>query len=206
MTTALAPPPTAEMLDTPYPITADLFQLMVEREIFPPESRVFLWDGRLYEKMAKTQAHAGVHSAFLGAISRRLPPGCFLAAENPVKLDSLHLPLPDLIVARGQPLALHHNRFPDGRDVVLVIEVAVTSLKADLGPRLSRYALALPGAIYLVADVPRRRVLIHSEPRRNETTGRGEYGQCAEVGPGGSLVLKIDGVEIGPIPFEEVMG
>lgn len=205
MTTALAPPPTAEMLDTPYPITADLFQLMVEREIFPPEPLVFLWGGRLYEKLAKSLEHAAVRCAFLGAIGRRLPNGYFLASENFVILDSLHVPLPDFMVARGEPFDFLARNL-DGRDVVLVIEVAVTSPKADLGPRLSRYALSLPDAIYLVADVPRRRVLIHSDPRRNETTGRGEYGQCAEVGPGGSLVLKIDGVEIGPIPFEEVMG
>ena len=204
MTTALAPPPTAEMLDTPYPITADLFQLMVEREIFPPESRVFLWDGRLYEKMAKTQPHATTHNAWNRALTLRLPDGLFVGNENPVRLDPFHLPLPDLIVAKGQPFDFN-GRTPDAGDVVLVLEVAVTSRSADLGPRLSRYAFSLPDAIYLVADVPRRRVLIHSEPRRNEATGRGEYGQCVEVGPGQSIVLKLDGVEIKPIPFEEVM-
>ena len=31
---------------------------MLEGEVFPKEARVGLWDGRIYEKMAKTQAHA----------------------------------------------------------------------------------------------------------------------------------------------------
>ena len=205
MATALATTPTEEIQASPYPITSDLFGQMIAQGLFPSDSRVFLWGGRLYEKMAKTLPHASVQNAFLGAVARRLPPDLFLGAENPVRLDALHLPLPDLIVARGEPLDFFSSRYPDGRDVVLVIEVAVSSLAADLGPRLSRYALTLPGATYLMADVLHRRVLIHSDPSLNPKTGQGEYGTRVEVGPGESIRLKLGGVEIDPIPFEEVM-
>ena len=205
MATALATTPTEEIQASPYPITSDLFEQMIAQGLFPSDSRVFLWGGRLYEKMAKTLPHASTHNAWNRALTRRIPDRMFVGNENPVRLDEFHLPLPDMIVAKGEPFDFFDSRYPDGRDVLLVIEVAVSSLAADLGPRLSLYALTLPGATYLVADVPHRRVLIHSDPSPNQKTGRGEYGTRVEVGPGESIRLKLGGVEIDPIPFEEVM-
>ncbi|MBX6311325.1 MAG: Uma2 family endonuclease [Isosphaeraceae bacterium] len=136
----------AEMLVTsgfeeaPYPLTSDVFCQMIEQGLIPRDRRVFLWGGRLYEKMAKTKAHAAVPNAFLGALARRLPPGLFVGAENPVRLDNIHVPLPNVVVVRGAPLDYFDTRYPDGRDVRLVVEVAVSSLPEDLGDRLSRYA------------------------------------------------------------------
>jgi hypothetical protein len=204
MATATAPPVTEETGDRPYLITSDQFEQMIEAGVFPCESGVYLWDGRLYEKMSKTLWHAAVHNAFLMALVPRLPPGFFVGTENPVRLDPLHLPLPDLIVARGAPLDFG-TRYPDRRDVVLVVEVAVSSLPQDLGVRLSRYALTLPDATYLVADVRHKQVLVHTDPRPADEAGRGSYGACTVVKPGESIRLRLGGVEIAPIPFEEVL-
>ena len=131
---------TLEYEEAPYVITSDVFARMVELGAFPSDSRVFLWDGRLYEKMAKSRPHAAVQNSFSAALSKRLPPGYFVGHENPVRLDEKHLPLPELIIVRGKSLDFFDTRYPDARDVVLVVEIAVTSLPADLGPRLSRYA------------------------------------------------------------------
>ena len=38
--------------DRPFAITADLFLSMIEAEVFPDDARVYLQDGRIYEKMA----------------------------------------------------------------------------------------------------------------------------------------------------------
>jgi Putative restriction endonuclease len=189
----------------PYPITIEMFTHMIELGMFPSESRVFLWEGRLFEKMAKSKAHAAVQSAFLGALSRRLPPGLFLGAENPVRLDATHLPLPDLVVARGNPLDYFDSRYPDGRDVLLVVEVAVSSLPEDLGDRLSRYALSLPSASYVVADVVHRQVLVHSGPRPTNMPNVGEYAERTLVRAGESILLRVGDVDLEPIPYEDVM-
>src|SRR4051794_21557238 len=87
--------------EIPFLITSDLFTRMVEQGMFPDDRRVFLWGGRLYEKMAKSKAHSAVQNAFIGALARRLPRGLFVGAENPIRLDESHLPLPDIVVARG---------------------------------------------------------------------------------------------------------
>jgi len=200
MATVAATPVMSGFEEAPYLITSDLFTQMVEQGMFPRERRVFLWGGRLFEKMAKSKAHAAVQNAFIGALSRRLPQGLFVGAENPVRLDETHLPLPDLVVARGNPLDYFDSRYPDGRDVLLVVEVAVSSLPEELGARRSRYASTLPSAVYLVADVPHHRLLVHIHPRAT-----GEYAERVITCPGEVLRLQLGGVDLEPIPFEEVM-
>ncbi|MFO0961035.1 MAG: Uma2 family endonuclease [Isosphaeraceae bacterium] len=186
--------------DAPYPITADDFTAMIDRGVFPDDRRVFLWDGRLFEKMAKSKPHAVVQDMFSQAIARRLPPGMFIGHEHPVQLDATHLPLPDVMVARGRGFDFYEDRHPDGRDVLLVIEVAVTSLAEDLGDRLDRYSRTLPLATYIVADIPNRRLLVHTGPK-----GDGGYDSCEIVGPGQSVVIRLGDVALEPIPYDEVM-
>ncbi len=136
---------------------------------------------------------------------KRLPDGYYLGAENPVRLDALHLPLPDLVVVRGIPIEQLDKGYPTGSDILLVVEVAVTSLREDLTDRLSRYATSLPDAVYLLADVNHRRILVHSQPHTIEGTERGEYGGQVVVGPGESIRLQVGGIILEPIPYEEVM-
>ena len=54
---------------TPFPIVSEMFIRMIEQGLFGRDQRVFLWDGTLYEKMAKSKAHAAVQTAFLGALA-----------------------------------------------------------------------------------------------------------------------------------------
>ena len=205
MATVTETPVTGEAGEMPYPITSDVYFDMVERGLIPTDRRVFLWAGRLYEKMAKSKAHSAVQNAFIQALTRRLPPGLFVGSENPVRLDATHVPLPDLVLVRGNPLDYFDSRYPEGRDVALVVEVAVTSLSADLGPRLSRYAHALPLTAYVVADVPHRQFLVHTAPCPADDPRGGASDERSAIGPGASLRLRLDGRDLGPIPYEEVM-
>jgi hypothetical protein len=206
MATATEPLVTEHTDDLPFPINSEMYFWMVESGMIPEDRPVYLWNGRLFEKMAKTKAHVGVHNAFNQALGRRLPAGLYVGNENPVRLDERHTPLPDLVVLRGNPLAIvGMDRYHDYNEVVLVIEIAVTSLPKDLGERLSRYALALPDAGYVVADVKNRRVLIHRRPGPAQEAGRGEYGEVDEVGPGQMIRFEVGGVALDPIAFEEVM-
>lgn len=206
MATATETPSTEPTAASAYPLSSDDYLQMVELGVIPQDRRVYLWDGRLYEKMAKTRAHVVFHNALLGALFHRLPPGYHVGVENPVRLDERHTPLPDLVVLRGSCFAiLDEKRYHDYREVVLVAEIAVSSLPNDLGDRLSRYARTLPDAIYIVADIKNRRLLVHRGPRAIPDSDRGEYTEVETIGPGQVLRLTIGDVALEPIPFEEVM-
>ena len=205
MSTAIeAAPPRTSSGDVPYDLTIDLVSRMVESGLIPQDRRVFLRDGRLYEKMAKTKAHGSVGAAIDRAVNRRLPEGWCLWPESTVVLDPTNAPLPDFAVVRGaNPLDFAApERYPGPGDIGLLIEVAVTSLHDDLTTTLERYARALIPA-YWVVDVPVRRILVHTEPR--VVDGKGEYARVETYRPGQSLPLVLDGQQVALIPFDEIL-
>ena len=86
----------------PYLFSADDFYRMIDLEIFPDEARVGLWDGRIYEKMAKTHGSCrrrdqGQRRPCSGSCRR----AGSLWAENPITISPDKAPLPDLVVLRG---------------------------------------------------------------------------------------------------------
>jgi hypothetical protein len=205
MSTAIqAPPPQAPTADAPYDLTVDLFSRMVETGLIPQDRRIYLHDGRLYEKMAKTRAQGYVGAAVNRTVTLRLPDDWSLWPESTVVLDPTNAPLPDFAVVRGaNPLDFGTpERYPGPGDIGLLIEVAVTSLRADLTTALEQYARAGIPADWVV-DVPGRRVLVHTEPRVVDS--RGEYARVETYRPGQALPLVLDGQEVARISLDELL-
>ena len=205
MTTATDPPPRLpSAVEAPYDLTIDLFSRMVESGLIPQERRVFLLNGRLYEKMAKTKAHGPVGAGINMTLVPRLPAGWSLWPESTIALDPTNAPLPDFAVVRSGDLLgrVSPDRYPGPRDIGRLIEVAVTSLQDDLSTALEQYARALI-PVYRVVDVLSRRILVHTEPR--VVDGRGEYARVETYRPGQSLPLVLEGQEVARIPFDELL-
>lgn len=205
MTIAMeAPAAPAQTSDAPFDLTVDLFSQMVEADLLPPDRRVYLRDGRLYEKMAKTKAHGSVGAAVNRAISRRLPEDWGLWPESTIVLDPTNAPLPDFAVVRSGELLgrVDPERYPGPGDVGLLIEVAVTSLRENLTTSLERYARSqVP--VYWVIDVLGRRVLVHTGPHLAD--GRGAYAQVETYRAGQTVPLVLDGREVAQVPFDELL-
>jgi Uma2 family endonuclease len=184
-------------------LTSDEFFRMIEAGVFAPERRVYLWGGRLIEKMAKTKAHFTSAVRILDAFRTRLPVGWLMSPENPVQLDAKHAPLPDIAVIRG-PVEVYEkeDRYTIVGDVGLIVEVAVTSLPKDLGARAEVFARALIPT-YWVADVLGRKLIEHRGPRVVE--GVGSYEHVRTLGRDDEVSLTFDGREVGPIPVRELL-
>jgi Uma2 family endonuclease len=185
-------------------LSVEQWTAMIEAGVVPEDRRVFLRDGRLYEKTAKTKSHGYVGAALNRALISRLPEGWSVWPECTVVLDARNAPLPDFSVIRGSnPLDYGApERYPVAGDVGILIEVAVTSLRGNLTLSLGTYARA-GVAVYWVVDVVGRRILVHSEPRM--VGQRGEYGRVESYGPGQVVPLVLDGVEVGRVPVDEVV-
>ena len=127
----------AQVLD----VTSEMFFQMIDAGVFSPERRVFLWAGRLYEKMAKTPAHATTFVRIADTLRPYLPADWLIWPENPIALDARHAPLPDVTFVRG-PLERYHqeDRHPQISEVSLMVEIAVTSLPRDLTLRAEKFA------------------------------------------------------------------
>jgi Uma2 family endonuclease len=203
-TATLVAPSQAPTADVPYDLTIDVFSRLVESGLIPQDRRVYLFNGRLYEKMAKTKAHGSIGAAVTRAVDRRLPDGWSLWPESTIVLGPTNAPLPDFAVVRSGDLLgrATPDRYPGPGDVGLLIEVAVTSLHDDLTTALEQYARAsIP--VYWVIDVLGRRILVHTEAR--VVDGRGQYAHVETYRPGQSLPLVLDGQEVARIPFDELL-
>ena len=104
-----------------------------------------------------------------------------------------------MLILRGA-LETHRGRRPVAGDVVLLIEVADSSLKIDTGAKLAAYARAgIP--VYWVINLrdwldPR---LCGARPLG------GAYASASTVGPDGSIPLVLDGVPIALIPASKLL-
>lgn len=183
----------------PYRFSVDDFYRMIELDIFPRESRVGLWNGRIYEKMAKTQAHAVSGNKVNISLMNALPRGWFVGGENPVTVAPDKAPLPDLIVLRGMPDD-YLDRRPGAADVGLIVELSLSSLKVDTGPKLAAYASAgIPA--YWVLNLKEGVIHVYSDPIPPE----GRFASMATVGRDGSILLNLDGAPVGPIAASDLL-
>src|SRR5258708_27131276 len=116
MATVTESPPTAASADEPFDLTIEILSQMIEAGLIPRDRRVYLRDGRLYEKMAKTKAHGAVGAAITMAIARRLPEGWTLWPESTITLNPTNAPLPHFSVVRAHDPLDHADLYPHPRD------------------------------------------------------------------------------------------
>lgn len=138
----------------PGPFTVDLYHRLGELGIFDEDDRVELLDGQIVEMSPIGGPHVACVIRLTDLLSRRSGPGTSVSVQNPVVLAERWEPQPDIAVLR-RPAGLSGAWLPSPRDVLLVIEVADTSLERDRDVKLPRYAAAgIPEAwlVDLVGD------------------------------------------------------
>lgn len=146
---------------SPYRFTwADVLR-MVETGVLKADARVELIEGELVEVSPESLPHSRWKRWFtrflvLGLADR----GFEVAPDSPAVLDEHSAPEPDVYVFPSE--------VPDkqlkGSDIVLAVEIAVSSLEFDLERKAKLYARHGVQE-YWVADVPGRRVVVHRRPQ-----------------------------------------
>lgn len=147
-----------------------------------PEMRVELLDGLVVDKMPNNPPHAfpiaWLNEFFAGASAGRWTLRCQLPVRLPAQRSE---PEPDLALLRP-PASAYRRRHPEPADVLLLVEVADSSLAVDRGEKLALYARAgIPE--YWIVNVLARTVEIHREP----DSAAGRYGAVREARPGETL-------------------
>ena len=144
-----------------YRFTADAFARMGEAGIFAADDRVELIDGEILEMTPIGPPHAWIVDRLAELAMTRLAGQAHVRVQGPVRLDSRTQPQPDLVIARRS--RSYAARHPEPRDVLLVVEVADSSLRYDRLEKVPRYGRAGIPETWLV-DVEARAVTVHSGP------------------------------------------
>ncbi|PPC91262.1 MAG: hypothetical protein CTY34_04505 [Methylobacter sp.] len=111
-----------------------------EANIFSPDSRVELINGEILDMSPIGFNHSGHINRLVKIFSKIIPEEIIPSIQNPLQLGDLSEPEPDFMLLKPSS-DCYSSRHPVADDVLLLIEVADTSLAFDQTEKLKLYAL-----------------------------------------------------------------
>lgn len=148
-----------------YPITTDLYHQMIEKGILTEDDKIELLEGEFIKMSAVGPRHAACVERLSEYLKDELGRTGFLRHQNPVELSNYSEPEPDIaILKRRDDYYLHTHPQPD--DVLLLVEVADSTLKKDRGIKLGAYAKA-GIAEYWVVNLVDDLIEVYTNPSGN---------------------------------------
>lgn len=141
---------------------ADYYR-MAETGIIRRDDRVELLDGEIRVTSPIGSWHAGVVNRLAALLMQRLGSSAVVAVQNPVRLGQFDEPEPDIAVLRARN-DFYAESHPTPSDVLLIIEVADSSIDYDRDEKLPRYASVGVAEVWLI-DLNEEAVEQFREPK-----------------------------------------
>jgi Uma2 family endonuclease len=143
-------------------LTVTDYHRMGEAGIITEDERVELLDGELYEMAPIGDDHIGGVNSLNYVLNRRTGDRALVSVQNPIRLSDYSEPEPDIVLLRPRA-DFYRTAKARPEDVLLIIEVAYSSLEYDRETKLPRYAAAGIAESWLVNLVDQR-VEVHRAP------------------------------------------
>ena len=157
-TTAL---PTQTAAPTRRRFTVEEYCAMADAGILAEAERIELLDGEIFIMPPIGEPHEDGTTRLSRDLILQLGDRAWVRVQNSVRLNDYGLPEPDIAIVRLRD-DYHRNR-PTPEDVLLVIEVADSSLRSDRNVKLPLYAAAGIPEVW-IANVPARQVEAFHDP------------------------------------------
>ena len=155
---------------------------MINNGIFNSDHKVELLFGKIVDMHPVGRAHAQTVKKINRLFSKALDQDKFvIGIKDPVTLAGDTEPEPDVYVVRG-PFERYNDHHPYAEDIVLLIEVADSTLKTDRGAKKLAYAAAGIQE-YWIIDVYGRKIERHTQP----DTNAGSYGSSEVFNEGETI-------------------
>lgn len=137
MTTGAQVAPPAQVAHKKF--SADEFHKMIEGGMFIEDDRVELLDGRIVDMTPPGSGHAGCVKGLNRTFAVRVGDRPILSVQDPLSLDPFSEPQPDfaLLVPRSD---IYRSNHPRAHEVLLVVEVADSSVRWDRETKIPLYA------------------------------------------------------------------
>ena len=170
------------------------FARMVEAGILAEDDRVELIDGEVRAMSPIGPRHVAIVNRLNALLSRQIADRAIVSVQNPIQLTDYTEPQPDIAVLRPRE-DFYAQALPLPEDVLLVVEVAETSLEYDRDEKIPRYAQTSIPEVWLI-EVEPATVTQYTQPdgtryRRAQTLARGQPLSAYILGP---LHLAIDDI------------
>ncbi len=154
--------------------TADEFEHLATAGVLHEDDRLELLDGDIVEMTPISTRHAGAVNALTTIFAGPLGKRAVVAVQNPVRLDDFNEPRPDLCVLRARE-DCYRTAHPRADDVLLLVEVAHTSLRYDQSIKAPLYGRYGVPETWIV-DVEQRIVHVFRDPASDGYRSHQQYG------------------------------
>jgi Uma2 family endonuclease len=146
----------------PYRFSLEQYHKMGEAGIFPPDIKVELIDGEIIPMSIGKD-----HAAIVNRLNKKLVRGlaedsATITIQNPLTISDDSEPLPDVLVLKYREDD-YQQHLPQPEDVLVVIEVADSTLRYDQQAKVPKYArFKIPET--WVVDVNGERIWVYQQP------------------------------------------
>ena len=172
------------------------YHRMGEAGILTEDDRVELIEGELIAMTPIGSGHSGAVIAMTHLLVEAVGGRAFVSTQNPIRLDDHSEPQPDFAVLKPRA-DRYRSATPQPEDVVLLVEIADSSLAYDRAVKRPLYARHRIPELWIV-DLAAGEVEVCRAP------GKEDYGEVVRVGRDGMLgIAALPGVTI---PAAAVLG
>ena len=168
---------------TRHKLDVDEYYRMAEAGILGEDDRVELIDGEIIDMAPIGESHAATVGRLTQTLVLAFGKGGNVWPQNPVRIDRLNEPKPDIAMLRPRA-DFYETTKPQPADVLLLIEVADSSLAYDRTVKLPLYARSGIGEVWIV-DLKRRVVDAYRQP------GSEGYANTIAYRPGDAITLAL---------------
>ena len=145
-------------------ITVDEFYAMAEAGLLRPDRRMELLDGVIIEMSPIGNRHAATVNKFTRVLVQGVGDRAIVQIQGPLRVNDNSLLEPDVLLLRRRA-DFYFSRVPEPGDVLLLIEVADSTVGYDRYSKLPAYATAgIPEVWLAVVREGRRFVEVYTEP------------------------------------------
>jgi Uma2 family endonuclease len=138
------------------------YHKMSEVGILSEGDRVELIEGEIVKMSPIGRRHAACVNRITALFAHRAGSSAIVSVQNPILLNEDSEPQPDIALLAFRP-DFYAQALPVAADVLLIIEVADSSMEYDRGVKLPLYARAGVPEVWLV-DLQGERIEVCSEP------------------------------------------
>jgi Uma2 family endonuclease len=147
-------------------LTVSEYLRMGEARILAPDARVELIEGEIFDMAPIGSLHAGTVTRLGRMLERAVGDTALVYIQNPVALSNYSAPQPDLALLRPRE-DFYTASHPRPADVLLMIEVADTTLRDDREVKAPLYAAhGVPE--YWIVDLEGKGVHVFREPQSGQ--------------------------------------
>jgi Uma2 family endonuclease len=144
--------------------SVDEYEQMGRVGILGEDDRVELLDGEIAKMAPIGLRHADCVNRLTRSLVTTFGDEAVVLVQNPIRLSDWSEPQPDLALVRRRA-GLYASSHPRPADILLVVEVAGTSLASDRSVKIPLYARGGVSEVWLV-DLSEETVTVYRDPRR----------------------------------------